>query len=117
MAGVDQKDVEEIALLARLSLTAEEIERLRRDLGSILEYIDALRELDTGGVEPMTHAVPLDCPLREDVAQGSLPVDEALAAAPRRDGDLFAVPHILQGVSDPSPGKAGRASPGSGKDS
>jgi aspartyl-tRNA(Asn)/glutamyl-tRNA(Gln) amidotransferase subunit C len=97
MASVDKKDVEEIALLARLALTDEEIARLQRDLGSILGYIETLRELDTSGVEPMTHAVPMDCPLRDDGTGPSLEVDEALAAAPRRDGDLFAVPHILAG--------------------
>ena len=102
MASVDQKDVEAIALLARLALSDEEVARLQRDLGSILEYIETLRELDVSGVEPMTHAVPMDCPLREDAAGPSLPVDEALAAAPRRDGDFFAVPHLLAGAGKKS---------------
>jgi aspartyl-tRNA(Asn)/glutamyl-tRNA(Gln) amidotransferase subunit C len=102
MSALEKKDVEEIALLARLSLTGDEVERLRRDLGSILEYVETLRELDTTGVEPMTHAVPMDCPLREDVAGESLPADAALGGAPRRDGDFFEVPHILSGTGKES---------------
>jgi len=69
------------------------------NLGAILEYVDALRALDTSAVEPMTHAVPFDCPTRPDEVQPSLAVDDALANAPRRDGDFFQVPRIVPGPS------------------
>jgi aspartyl-tRNA(Asn)/glutamyl-tRNA(Gln) amidotransferase subunit C len=88
-------EVKEIAVLARLELGADEAERLRVELSSILGHIEKLRALDTTGVEPMTHAVPLDCPLREDAALPSFSADEALADAPQRDGDFFAVPRII----------------------
>ncbi len=88
-------EVQEIAVLARLHLGAGEAERLRVDLSSILGHIEKLRTLDTAGIEPMTHAVPLDCPLRADVVAPSLTADEALAGAPQRDADFFAVPRII----------------------
>lgn len=67
------------------------------NLGAILEYVDALRALDTTSVEPMTHAVPFDCPTRDDEAKPSLSPDEALSNAPRRDGNFFQVPRIVPG--------------------
>lgn len=95
MADITLDEVWEIAALARLHLSDEEASRLRRDLGAILAYVEKLRALDTTGVEPMTHAVPMECPLRDDVVMPSLPVEEALAAAPRRENDLFEVPKII----------------------
>jgi aspartyl-tRNA(Asn)/glutamyl-tRNA(Gln) amidotransferase subunit C len=95
---LERKDVEEIALLARLSLSDEEVGALQRELAAILEYVAKLQRLDTRSVEPMTHAVPMSCPLREDREGESLPAEIALRAAPRRDDDYFEVPHILGGA-------------------
>jgi aspartyl-tRNA(Asn)/glutamyl-tRNA(Gln) amidotransferase subunit C len=97
MSRITPEEVRELALLARLALSEQEVARMTGDLGAILTYVDALRELDTTGVEPMTHAVPFDCPLRDDVIQPSLPVDQALANAPRREGSFFQVPRIVPG--------------------
>ena len=99
------EEVREIAALARLALTDEEVERMTRDLGAILGYVGTLRELDAGTAEPMTHAVPFDCPLREDQVGPSLPVEEALRNAPRREGSFFQVPRIV-----PAPAGGGGAS-------
>lgn len=95
MAALTREEVQEIALLARLELSTTEMERLRSDLTSILSYIAKLESLQTEGVEPMTHAVPLDCKLREDVVLPSLSAAEALAGAKGRDDDFFAVPKII----------------------
>jgi aspartyl-tRNA(Asn)/glutamyl-tRNA(Gln) amidotransferase subunit C len=95
MPALTLEEVQEIALLARLELDAAEVERLRSDLTSILSYIGKLEALDTQGVEPMTHAVPLECPLREDRVLPSLSASEALAGAPARDDDFFEVPKII----------------------
>jgi aspartyl-tRNA(Asn)/glutamyl-tRNA(Gln) amidotransferase subunit C len=97
MSRMTPEEVRELALLARLALSDQEIARMTGDLGAILTYVDALRELDTTGIEPMTHAVPFDCPLRDDQVAPSLPVDEALANAPRREGSFFQVPRIVPG--------------------
>jgi aspartyl-tRNA(Asn)/glutamyl-tRNA(Gln) amidotransferase subunit C len=93
---ISKEDVEELAGLARLRLGAAEAERLRGDLARILAYVEQLQGLDTTGVEPMTHAVPLDCPLREDAAAPSFSADEALAGAPARTEDYFVVPRVVE---------------------
>ena len=95
MSRIRPEEVREIAALARLALTDAEIVRMTRDLDAILGHIDALRELDTTSTEPMTHAVPFDCPLRPDVEEPPLSVDEALRNAPRRDQNFFQVPRIV----------------------
>ena len=97
MSRITPEEVRELATLARLALTEQEIARMTGDLDAILDYVDAMRELDTTGVEPMTHAVPFDCPLRPDQVAPSLPVDEALANAPRREASFFQVPRIVPG--------------------
>jgi len=90
------KDVEHVARLARLELSAEEKERMRRELDGILSYIDKLRRLDTSGVEPTSHAVPLTNVMRDDVERPSLPQEDMLANAPDRHGELFRVPKIIE---------------------
>jgi aspartyl-tRNA(Asn)/glutamyl-tRNA(Gln) amidotransferase subunit C len=92
-------ELDEIALLARLHLEADERERMKTDLAHILEIFTALAGVDTTGVEPMCHAVPMDLPLRADEPAPSLPVADALRAAPQTAGDLFVVPSILPGES------------------
>lgn len=95
MSRISAEEVREIAVLARLALTEEEVTRMTHDLGAILGHVDALKELDTATTEPMTHAVPFDCPLRPDQTGLSLSVDEALANAPRREASFFQVPRIV----------------------
>lgn len=89
-------EVEHVARLARLELSGAEKERMRRELDGILSYIDKLRALDTTGVEPTSHAVPLTNVLRDDVEKPSLPRDEMLANAPDRNRELFRVPRIIE---------------------
>ncbi|HKW95513.1 MAG TPA: Asp-tRNA(Asn)/Glu-tRNA(Gln) amidotransferase subunit GatC [Methylomirabilota bacterium] len=100
MAGGEPKitiaDVEHVARLARLELSAEERERMRRELDGILSYIDKLRRLDTTGVEPTSHAVPLTNVMRDDTERPSLPQEDMLANAPDRHGELFRVPKIIE---------------------
>lgn len=88
-------EVRETAQLARLELSDEELARMTRELDSILGYMQELAAVDTDNVEPTTHAVPVALPLRADELGPMLPVDEALAAAPRRDGPYFEVPKII----------------------
>jgi len=96
MADLTRKDVDEIAVLARLALTDDEAERLRGELGAILVHMEALAALDTDGVEPMTHAVPMELRLRDDEVEPSMPVDDALGQAPDRADDFFQVPKIIE---------------------
>jgi aspartyl-tRNA(Asn)/glutamyl-tRNA(Gln) amidotransferase subunit C len=95
--ALTRDDVEQIALLARLALDDRELEEMRVDLTAILGHMDVLAEVDTTGVEPMTHAVPMALPLREDRVLPSLSVDQALAAAPDKQDDCFRVPAAIKG--------------------
>lgn len=90
------QQVEHVARLARLELSPAEKERMRRELDGILAYIDKLRALDTSGIAPTSHAVPVTNVMRDDVERPSLPQDEMLANAPDRQGDLFRVPKIIE---------------------
>jgi aspartyl-tRNA(Asn)/glutamyl-tRNA(Gln) amidotransferase subunit C len=95
MPRIQPDEVREIAALARLRLDEAELERMTHELDAILGYIDTIKALDTGDAAPMTHAVPFDSPVREDVPEEALPVDEALRNAPRREGPYFVVPRII----------------------
>jgi aspartyl-tRNA(Asn)/glutamyl-tRNA(Gln) amidotransferase subunit C len=89
-------DVEHVARLSRLALTDEERERMRAELDAILAYIDKLNAVDTDGVEPTSHAVPMVNVMRDDAPGPCLPRDEALANAPDRAGEFFRVPRIIE---------------------
>jgi len=89
-------EVEHVARLARLLLSAEEKERMRSQLDAILGYIEKLREVDVEGVEPTTHAVALVNVMREDEVRPSYPAEAMLANAPDPHGDCFRVPKILE---------------------
>jgi aspartyl-tRNA(Asn)/glutamyl-tRNA(Gln) amidotransferase subunit C len=93
---ITRTEVEEIALLARLALDDAEVEKMTKHLGDILGYVEKLRGLDVSGVEGTTHAVPMDCPLREDAVGGQLLTEEALRSAPRRVESFFEVPKIIE---------------------
>jgi len=88
-------DVRWVAHLARLELPAAEVEALARDLSAILDYVQQLQQVNTDGVAPLAHAVELTNVFRADEPAPSLPVDAALANAPQRQGDYYAVPAVL----------------------
>ncbi|MBI1320814.1 MAG: Asp-tRNA(Asn)/Glu-tRNA(Gln) amidotransferase subunit GatC [Candidatus Hydrogenedens sp.] len=97
MSEITKADVEYVAGLAQLSLSDAAKEKLARELGDILTYIEQLNELDTEGIEPMMHAMPLTNVLREDKVEPCLPRELALKNAPNTDGEYFLVPKILGG--------------------
>jgi aspartyl-tRNA(Asn)/glutamyl-tRNA(Gln) amidotransferase subunit C len=90
------EEVEHVALLARLRLTDEERERLTTQLNSILEHFEQLQQIDTSGVPPMSHAVPMSNVLREDEPAPSLSPEEALRNAPDEARDCFRVPRVIE---------------------
>jgi len=89
-------DVKYVAHLARLALTPEEEKQLGAQLGSILGYIEKLRELDVSGVEPTAHAVPMVNVTRADEVRESLATEDALRNAPRQANGLFIVPKVVE---------------------
>ena len=93
---ITRQEVEHVARLARLGLSEEEKERMRAQLDSILTYIDTLKQLDTSGVEPTSHVIPMTNVFREDARWSSLSQEQALANAPDRQEGFFRVPRILE---------------------
>jgi aspartyl-tRNA(Asn)/glutamyl-tRNA(Gln) amidotransferase subunit C len=89
-------DVRWVAHLARLRLTDDELATMTRQLSAIVEYVDQLKQVNTDGVEPLAHALEVRNVFREDEPAASLPVAEALANAPARRGDFYAVPAVLE---------------------
>ena len=91
-----REEVLHIATLCRIGLSEEEVEHFRRQLSHILEQFEVLKQVDTEGVEPTSHAVPLDSVMREDEPSPSFPREEVLANAPRREDDFFRVNLVLE---------------------
>ena len=85
-----------MAVLARLDLTPDEQEQLAGELDRILEYMDKLNELDTDGVEPLSHAVDVVNVLRPDRAVNQPRTEALLRNAPARDDDFLSVPKIIE---------------------
>ena len=93
---IDRETVEHVARLTRLSLSDDELERMRAELNSILAHLDTLKALDTEGVEPTSHAVDVVNVMREDEVEPCFPQDSMLANAPDRSGEFFRVPRIIE---------------------
>jgi aspartyl-tRNA(Asn)/glutamyl-tRNA(Gln) amidotransferase subunit C len=94
---ITRKDVEHVALLSRLELGDNDVEKFTGQLNAILDYIDVLNKVDTTGVEPTAHVLPLKNVMRADEARPSLPRELALANAPEQEDGYFKVPKILEG--------------------
>jgi aspartyl-tRNA(Asn)/glutamyl-tRNA(Gln) amidotransferase subunit C len=88
--------VRRVAELARLDLAPGEEGRLTGQLNAILEYMDQLGEVDTTGIEPTSHVLPLTNVMRDDLVHECLSNAEALANAPAADQGHFSVPKILE---------------------
>jgi aspartyl-tRNA(Asn)/glutamyl-tRNA(Gln) amidotransferase subunit C len=79
-----------------LQLTDAELATMTRQLSAIVEYVDLLKQVNTDGVEPLAHALEVSNVFRADEPGTSLPLDEALANAPERRGEFYAVPAVLE---------------------
>ena len=93
-------DVRKVAKLARLEMSEPDLARMQQQLSAILDYIDQLNQLNTDGVEPLAHPLPVQNVFRPDEPMPSLPVDAALQNAPSRVGDYFGVPAVFD-IDDP----------------
>ena len=93
---LSREDVLHIALLARLGLTEDEVDRFRGQLSDILENFEILEQVDTTNVPPTAQPIPLQNVVREDEVAPSLPQSEILANAPRREGEFFRVKAVLE---------------------
>jgi aspartyl-tRNA(Asn)/glutamyl-tRNA(Gln) amidotransferase subunit C len=89
-------DVEHVARLARLELNQEEKQLFAGQMDAILGYVDKLKELNTDGILPTSHAVPMENAFREDMAQPAIGVEKALANAPDRVESFYRVPKVIE---------------------
>ena len=89
-------EVEHVARLARLALVPDEKARMRSQLDAILAYVGQLQAIDTAGVPPTAHVLPLANVMRDDEIRPSYPPSAMLANAPEPDGAFFRVPRILE---------------------
>jgi len=93
---ITAEQVRALAELSKLELDAAEVERMRRDLDSILGYVEALDALDTRDVPPTTHPIELETPLRVDRIVGVLSVADVVRAAPAHEGGALCVPKVIE---------------------
>jgi aspartyl-tRNA(Asn)/glutamyl-tRNA(Gln) amidotransferase subunit C len=91
-----RKEVQQIAMLARLRLTPEEEERLTEQLDNILRYMGKLNQLDTSGIEPFGHTVEVINPMREDIVTNQANAEALLANAPAKENTFLQVPKIIE---------------------
>lgn len=92
---IDDATIEYVGILAKLELSGEEKEQAKKDMESMLDYVDKLNELDTNGVEPMSHVFPVHNVFREDVVTNGDESEKTLANAPEKKDSAFMVPKTV----------------------
>lgn len=92
---ISDETIEYVAILAKLELSPLEKEEARKEMGRMLDYIDQLNELDTTGVEPMSHLYPVSNVFREDIVSAGGSREDILANAPSRKDGAFMVPKTV----------------------
>lgn len=93
---ISDETIEYVGILAKLELSEEEKEQAKKDMGSMLDYIDKLGELDTAGVEPMSHVFPVHNVFREDVVTNKDDRENILKNAPEEKDGMFVVPRTFE---------------------
>jgi aspartyl-tRNA(Asn)/glutamyl-tRNA(Gln) amidotransferase subunit C len=96
MAGRVEIDIDRLAVLARIELTAEEKTRFAAQLGDVLTHIEQLNKVNVDGVEPMAHAFHVTNVWRNDDPVDGLPVGDVLANAPAKRNEQFSVPKVVE---------------------
>lgn len=94
--SLTREEVLHIAQLAHLGLSEDDVPKFQEQLSEILDHFEALRALDTEGVPPTSHPLPLESVMREDEVAPSLPVEDVLANAPNVEDGLFRVRAVLE---------------------
>lgn len=92
---ISDETIEYVGILAKLELSEEEKEQAKKDMGSMLDYIDKLGELDTSSVEPMSHVFPVENVFREDAVTNGDMREELLLNAPGEKDGMFVVPRTF----------------------
>ena len=92
---ISDETIEYVGILSKLELSEEEKEQAKKDMGSMLDYIDILNELDTTGIEPMSHVFPVQNVFREDVVTNGDESEKTLKNAPGEKDNMFMVPRTF----------------------
>ncbi len=92
---ISKNEVLHVAKLAHLTIDKEDVEKLSKQISSILDYVDTLKQVDTNCVKPTSHALLLTNAFREDTPKEHLDLEKALANAPKKEKDAFIVPKII----------------------
>ena len=92
---ISDETIEYVGILAKLELSDEDKENAKKDMASMLNYIDKLGELDTEGIEPMSHIFPVQNVMREDVVTNGDGSDDTLKNAPESNGASLIVPKTV----------------------
>ena len=92
---ISDETIEYVGILSKLELSEEEKEQAKKDMGSMLDYIDKLNELDTTGIEPMSHVFPVQNVFREDVVTNGDESERTLKNAPGEKDNMFMVPRTF----------------------
>jgi aspartyl-tRNA(Asn)/glutamyl-tRNA(Gln) amidotransferase subunit C len=92
---ISKENIERVAQLARLDLSKDEVEKMTKQLDTILQYMAKLDELDTTEIEVTTHTLNVVNAFRDDEVRESLPREKALAAGPLQNGEAFVVPKVI----------------------
>ena len=93
---ISDETMEYVGILAKLELSEAEKEAAKRDMGRMLDYIDKLNELDTTGVEPMSHVFPVSNVFREDEVENGDDRERMLANAPKVKDGMYQVPKTVE---------------------
>lgn len=93
---ITDETIEYVGILAKLELSEEEKEQAKKDMGSMLDYIDKLNGLDTTGVLPMSHVFPVNNVFREDIVVNGDKSEDILANAPKAKNGSFVVPKTVE---------------------
>ncbi|MCI8597963.1 MAG: Asp-tRNA(Asn)/Glu-tRNA(Gln) amidotransferase subunit GatC [Lachnospiraceae bacterium] len=93
---ISDETIEYVSILAKLELSEKEKEQAKRDMGRMLDYFDKLNELNTEGIEPMSHIFPVSNVFREDEVENGDQRDEMLANAPKAKDGSFQVPRTVE---------------------
>lgn len=94
---INDEMIEHIGILAKLELSAEEREQAKEDMGKMLGYIDKMEELDTSGIEPLSHAFGIRNVFREDEEADGNMREDVLKNAPEEKDGMFLVPRTFEG--------------------
>lgn len=93
---ITRETIEHVANLSRLNLTEKEKEKLTVEMGNIITYVDKLNELDTSGIVPTAHVMPIKNVFREDKVEKSFDREQILKNAPTQEEGCFKVPKVVE---------------------